>query len=99
MDISVKWSLTIPCFINVLGVRTNIIGLIEGIGGNPVVLKVFPDGSPTESAAAWLAVFGYGLSALSKPFFWFANSWKFVAGIRWAGVGKAFARLATLLSL
>ncbi len=32
---------------------------------------------------------GYGISALSKPFFYFANSWGMVAGVRWADrVGK-----------
>ncbi|MGA8038471.1 MAG: MFS transporter, partial [Acidimicrobiia bacterium] len=37
----------------------------------------------------WLAVLGYGFSALSKPFFYFAHSWEVVAGARWADrVGK-----------
>jgi len=31
----------------------------------------------------WLAVIGYGLSALTKPFFYFASSWEAVAGARW----------------
>ena len=32
---------------------------------------------------------GYGLSAISKPFFYFANTWGLVAGIRWIDrVGK-----------
>jgi MFS family permease len=32
----------------------------------------------------WLAVLGYGISALSKPFFYIANSWGMIAGVRWA---------------
>jgi MFS family permease len=36
-----------------------------------------------------LAVAGYGISAFSKPFFYFANTWGLVAGARWADrVGK-----------
>lgn len=32
---------------------------------------------------------GYGLSAISKPFFYIANTWELVAGVRWADrVGK-----------
>ena len=32
---------------------------------------------------------GYGISALSKPFFFFANAWTTVAAVRWADrVGK-----------
>jgi hypothetical protein len=37
----------------------------------------------------WLAVIGYGISALSKPFFYIASTWELVAGVRWADrVGK-----------
>jgi MFS family permease len=37
----------------------------------------------------WLAVTGYGLSAVIKPLFYFANSWGVVAGVRWADrIGK-----------
>ncbi|MCB1057278.1 MAG: MFS transporter, partial [Acidobacteria bacterium] len=37
----------------------------------------------------WLAVSGYGLSALSKPFFYIAGSWGAVAAVRWADrIGK-----------
>jgi MFS family permease len=31
----------------------------------------------------WLAVAGYSLSALSKPFFYFASTWEMVAAVRW----------------
>jgi MFS family permease len=37
----------------------------------------------------WVAVAGYALSTLAKPFFYWANSWVAVAGVRWADrVGK-----------
>ena len=93
MDISSEMVINVlPLFLsNVLGVRTNILGLIEGIAeAIASILKVFSGWiSDRIGSRKWLAVFGYGLSAVVKPFFWFANSWRFVAGIRWADrVGK-----------
>jgi len=82
----------IPLFLfNVLGVRTNIIGIIEGVAeATASVLKVFSGWlSDKLRGRKWIAVVGYGLSAFSKPFFYFANSWGMVAGVRWADrVGK-----------
>lgn len=93
MDISSEMVINIlPLFLsNVLGVKTNIIGLIEGIAeATASVLKVFSGWlSDKLRARKWLAVIGYGLSALAKPFFYFANTWSMVAGVRWADrVGK-----------
>ena len=93
MDISSEMVLNIlPLFLsNVLGVKTNIIGLIEGVAeATASLLKVFSGWlSDRLRARKWLAVGGYALSALSKPFFYFANSWGMVAGVRWADrVGK-----------
>lgn len=93
MDISSEMVINVlPLFLsNVLGVKTNIIGLIEGIAeATSSVLKVFSGWiSDRIGSRKWLAVFGYAMSAVSKPFFWFANSWRFVAGIRWTDrVGK-----------
>ena len=93
MDISSEMVINIlPLFLsNVLGVKTNIIGLIEGIAeATASILKVFSGWlSDKLRARKWLAVLGYGLSALSKPFFYIANSWWAVAGVRWADrVGK-----------
>ncbi len=93
MDISSEMVLNIlPLFLsNVLGVKTNIIGLIEGIAeATASLLKVFSGWlSDRLQARKWLAVGGYALSALAKPFFYFASSWGMVAGIRWADrVGK-----------
>jgi len=93
MDISSEMVINVlPLFLsNVLGIKTNIIGLIEGIAeATSSILKVFSGWlSDKIGSRKWLAVLGYGLSAISKPFFYFANSWRFVAGIRWTDrVGK-----------
>ena len=93
MDVSSEMVINIlPLFLsNVLGVKTNIIGLIEGIAeATASLLKVFSGWlSDKLRARKWLAVAGYGLSTVAKPFFYFANSWGMVAGVRWADrVGK-----------
>ncbi len=93
MDISSEMVINIlPLFLsNVLGVKTNIIGLIEGIAeATASLLKVFSGWlSDRLRARKWLAVAGYGLSALSKPFFYLANAWTTVLAVRWADrVGK-----------
>jgi MFS family permease len=37
----------------------------------------------------WMAAAGYGLSAFAKPFFFLANTWGWIAGVRWVDrVGK-----------
>ena len=88
MDISSEMVINIlPLFLsNVLGVRTSIIGIIEGIAESTAsILKLFSGWlSDKFQGRKWLAVIGYGLSAISKPFFYFANSWGVVAGVRWA---------------
>ena len=93
MDISSEMVLNlIPLFLaNVLGIKTNIIGLIEGVAESTAsILKLFSGWmSDKLRARKWLAVAGYGISALAKPFFYFANTWGWVAGVRWADrVGK-----------
>jgi MFS family permease len=93
MDISSEMVINIlPLFLyNVLGVKTNVIGLIEGVAESTAsLLKVFSGWlSDRLRARKWLAVGGYGLAALAKPFFYVANSWLAVAGVRWADrVGK-----------
>jgi MFS family permease len=93
MDISSEMVINIlPLFLsNVLGVKTNIIGLIEGVAETTSsVLKMFSGWfSDKIGGRKWLAVAGYGISALTKPFFYFANTWGLVAGARWADrVGK-----------
>jgi MFS family permease len=93
MDVSSEMVLNLlPLFLsNVLGVKTNLIGLIEGVAeATASILKVFSGYlSDRLGQRKWLAVAGYGLSALSKPFFYFANTWGAVAAVRWADrVGK-----------
>ncbi len=93
MDVSSEMVINVlPLFLsNVLGVKTNIIGLIEGVAESTAsILKIFSGWlSDKLHARKWLAVTGYGLSTLSKPFFYFANSWGRVAGVRWVDrVGK-----------
>jgi len=93
MDISSEMVINIlPLFLsNVLGVKTNIIGLIEGVAETTSSILKMISGwfSDKVGGRKWLAVAGYGISALSKPFFYFANTWGLVAGARWADrVGK-----------
>ena len=93
MDISSEIVINlIPLFLsNVLGIKTNIIGLIEGVAESTAsILKLFSGWlSDKLRARKWLAVAGYGISALAKPFFYFANTWGWVAGVRWADrIGK-----------
>ena len=93
MDISSEMVINIlPLFLsNVLGVKTNLIGLIEGVAEATASLLKMISGwlSDRLKTRKWLAVVGYGISALAKPFFYFASSWGAVAAIRWADrVGK-----------
>jgi len=93
MDVSSEMVLNIlPLFLaNVLGVRTSVIGLIEGIAeATSSLLKVFSGWlSDRLKGRKWIAVAGYGLSAISKPFFYFASTWEAIAAIRWTDrVGK-----------
>jgi MFS family permease len=93
MDISSEMVINIlPLFLsNVLGVKTNIIGIIEGAAeATASILKLFSGWlSDQLKARKWLAVTGYAISALSKPFFYFANSWEAIGAVRWADrVGK-----------
>ncbi|MCS7060295.1 MAG: MFS transporter [Anaerolineae bacterium] len=88
MDVSTEMVVNVlPLFLsNVLGVRTNVIGLIEGVAESTAsLLKVFSGWfSDRLRARKWVAVAGYALSALSKPFFYVATSWEAVGIVRWA---------------
>jgi len=93
MDISSEMVINIlPLFlVNVLGVKTNIVGLIEGVAeATSSLVKLFSGWlSDRLHSRKWLAVVGYGLSAISKPFFLVANTWETVAVVRWLDrVGK-----------
>jgi MFS family permease len=93
MDVSSEMVINIlPLFLaNVLGVRTALIGVIEGVAeATSSILKLFSGWlSDKLKTRKWIAVAGYAISAISKPFFYFANTWGIVAGVRWADrVGK-----------
>jgi MFS family permease len=82
----------LPLFLfNVLGVRTAVIGLIEGVAETTAsVLKIFSGWlSDRLRARKGLAVLGYGLSTIAKPFLYFATTWGWVLGVRFTDrVGK-----------
>jgi len=93
MDVSSEMVLNVlPLFLStVLGTPTAIIGLIEGLAeATASVLKVFSGWlSDRLGSRKWLAVAGYGISALSKPFFYISGSWSTVLAARWSDrVGK-----------
>lgn len=75
----------LPLFLqNVLGVRTGVIGLIEGVAETTASLVKVASGvfSDRIRRRKRLAVLGYGLSTLAKPFLYFATSWPWVLGVR-----------------
>ena len=94
MDVSSEMVINLlPLFLaDVLGASAprssaSIEGIAEAIAS---MLKLFSGWfSDRLGSRKWLAVAGYGMSALSKPFFYFAASPAAVAGARWADrVGK-----------
>ena len=82
----------IPFFLaNVLGERTAVIGLIDGIAETTASLVKILSGALSDKLGKrkWLTVAGYGLSALAKPFLYLASTWGWVLGVRFADrVGK-----------
>ncbi len=77
----------IPLFLaNVLGAKTAVIGLIEGIAETTASLVKLYSGwlSDKLGKRKWLTVLGYGLSTIAKPFLYFANAWGWVLGVRFA---------------
>ncbi|MEW6094583.1 MAG: MFS transporter [Chloroflexota bacterium] len=75
----------IPLFLaNVLGAKTAVIGLIEGIAETTASLVKLYSGwlSDKLGKRKWLTVLGYGLSTIAKPFLYFADAWGWVLGVR-----------------
>ena len=92
-DVSSEMIFTLlPLFLlNVLRVGTPVIGLIEGIAeGTASLLKVLSGWlSDRLGRRKGLAVFGYSLSTLAKPFLYFATTWGAAAGVRFVDrIGK-----------
>jgi len=92
-DVSSEMIFTVmPLFLlNVLKVGTPIIGLIEGIAEGTASLFKLVSGwlSDRLGQRKSLAVFGYSLSTLAKPFLYIASSWGVVLAVRFSDrVGK-----------
>lgn len=87
-DISSEMIFTLaPLFLaNVLGVSTVVIGLIDGIAETTSSLLKGYSGwlSDRLGQRKWLAVAGYGLSSLAKPFLYVVTSWYGVLAVRFA---------------
>src|SRR5262249_26326972 len=67
-------------------VGTATIGLIDGVAETTASLAKVYSGALSDKlhARKWLAVAGYALSTISKPFLYFASAWAWVLGIRFA---------------
>jgi MFS family permease len=92
-DVSSEMIFTLlPLFLaNVLGVKTTVIGLIEGVADSTATLLKIASGwfSDRVGKRKLFALLGYGLSTLAKPLMYFATAWGMVLGVRFADrVGK-----------
>jgi MFS family permease len=69
---------------NVVGARTSVIGVIEGLAESTASLLKMTSGwfSDRVGKRKPLAVLGYGVSTVSKPFLYFAATWWGVLVIR-----------------
>jgi MFS family permease len=77
----------LPLFLaNVLGVRTSVIGLIDGVAEATASLTKVVSGTYSDRIRKrkWLTVSGYLLSTIAKPFLYFATTWQAVLGVRFA---------------
>jgi MFS family permease len=92
-DISSEMLLNlIPFFLaNILGVRTAVIGLVEGVAETTASLLKIYFGALSDRFGKRkpFAVIGYALSAVTKPLLYFASAWGWVLGVRVADrIGK-----------
>jgi MFS family permease len=92
-DISSEMIFTlVPLFLrNVLGASAAVVGLVGGLSeGIDAVLRIFSGWfSDRIGRRKPLALLGYGLSTLAKPFMYLASSWGAVLAIRFSDrVGK-----------
>lgn len=92
-DVSSEMLLNVlPLFLaNVLGVRVWAVGVVEGLAEATASLLKLWSGRLSDRLGArkGLAVAGYAVSALSKPFYLLAATWPAIAAVRWGDrVGK-----------
>ncbi|MBN2240568.1 MAG: MFS transporter [Dehalococcoidales bacterium] len=85
-DISSEMIFTlVPLFLtNVLGAAGAIVGLVGGLSeGADALLRIFSGWfSDKLGKRKGLAVLGYGISTIAKPFLYLASSWGLVLGVR-----------------
>ena len=83
---------TLPLFLaNVLGVKTGIIGFIEGVAESTATLLKIASGYWADRLRKRkaLTLWGYGLSGFTKPLLYFAETWGLVLAVRFLDrVGK-----------
>lgn len=75
----------LPLFLaNVLGAKTGIIGMIEGLAETTAsLLKIFSGWFADRiGRQKWLTVGGYSISAISKPLLYFVTAWGGVLAVR-----------------
>lgn len=94
-DVSSEMIFTlVPLFLaNVLGCGTLIIGLVGGISESAdALLRIFSGWiSDRIGKRKKLAVIGYSISTIAKPFMYLASTWGVVLGVRFGDrVGKGF---------
>ena len=92
-DVSSEMIFTLmPLFLsNVLGVGTTIIGFVAGLTeSTDAIFKIFSGWfSDKLGKRKFLAVIGYSLSTVAKPFMYLASSWGTVLAVRFSDrVGK-----------
>jgi len=92
-DVSSEMIFTlIPFFLsNVLGAATTIVGLVGGVSeSTDAIFRIFSGWfSDKLGKRKFLAVLGYGLSTVVKPFMYLASSWGVVLAVRLSDrVGK-----------
>lgn len=92
-DISSEMIFTlVPLFLcNVLGAGATIVGLVGGLSeGTDSILRIFSGWfSDRIGKRKSLALLGYGVSTLAKPFMYLASNWGVVLAIRFSDrVGK-----------
>ena len=93
MDVSSEMihSLLPVYLVTVMGASMMTVGMIEGVAeAIAAIVKIF-SGSLSDRLGRrkWIAAFGYGLGALTKPFFALAGSVSVIAGARFVDrVGK-----------